>query len=55
MTIASEQVGTGIGRRFTDEGVDPYDEIEWDSAAQLIWGTDLLSDNTVLLRATVES
>ena len=30
MTIASEQLGTGIGRRFTTEGVDPYDEVEWD-------------------------
>jgi len=31
---------------------DGYDEISWDSSAQLIWGTDLETDNTVLLRAT---
>ncbi len=36
--------------------VDPklgYDEISWDGSAQLIWGTDLEVDNTVLLRTTV--
>lgn len=32
---------------------DGYDEISWDNAAQLIWGTDLEVDNTVLLRTTV--
>jgi len=38
MTIASEHprtgigtgTATGIGRRFTTDGVDPYDEVEWD-------------------------
>jgi hypothetical protein len=34
---------------------DGYDEISWDSAAELIWGTDLEVDNTVLLRTTVGS
>jgi hypothetical protein len=34
---------------------DGYDEISWDVSAQLIWGTDLEVDNTVLLRATVTS
>ncbi len=36
--------------------VDPklgYDEISWDGSAELIWGTDLEVDNTVLLRTTV--
>jgi hypothetical protein len=32
---------------------DGYDEISWDESAQLIWGTDLEVDNTVLLRTTV--
>lgn len=31
---------------------DGYDEISWDASAQLIWGTDLEVDNTVLLRTT---
>ena len=30
-----------------------YDEITWDASAQLIWGTDLEIDNTILLRTTV--
>ena len=29
---------------------DGYDEIAWDESAQLVWGTDLEVDNTVLLR-----
>ncbi len=36
--------------------VDPkqgYDEIDWDGNAQLIWGTDLEIDNTVLFRTVV--
>jgi hypothetical protein len=32
---------------------DGYDEIRWDSSAQLVWGADLEVDNTVLLRATI--
>lgn len=32
---------------------DGYDEISWDPAAQLIWGSDLEVDNTVLLRTVV--
>jgi hypothetical protein len=31
---------------------DGYDQITWNVAAQLIWGTDLEVDNTVLVRAT---
>ena len=34
---------------------DGYDEISWDSAAELIWGSDLEVDDTVLLRTTVGS
>lgn len=32
---------------------DGYDEINWDDSAQLIWGTDLEVDNTVLIRTTI--
>jgi|TARA_R110002110_G_scaffold366055_3_gene576059 hypothetical protein len=32
---------------------DGYDEVNWDASAQLIWGTDLEVDNTVLLRSTI--
>ena len=30
-----------------------YDEVTWDPSAQLIWGSDLKVDNTILLRTTV--
>lgn len=33
---------------------DGYDEISWNASAQLIWGSDLEVDNTVLLRFTVD-
>ncbi|GJM37401.1 MAG: hypothetical protein DHS20C19_07680 [Acidimicrobiales bacterium] len=33
---------------------DGYDEIRWDDAARLIWGTDLEVDNTILFRTTVD-
>lgn len=32
---------------------DGYDEIEWDASAELVWGTDLEVDYTLLLRFTV--
>ena len=32
---------------------DGYDEISWDSSAQLIWGPDLETNNTLLCRLTV--
>lgn len=32
---------------------DGYDRIGWDNAAELIWGDDLLQDNTVLCRMTL--
>ncbi len=32
---------------------DGYEQITWDPAARLVWGTDLKVDNTILLRATV--
>ncbi len=33
---------------------DGYDRISWDSNAQLIWGSDLETDNTMLCRLVVE-
>lgn len=33
---------------------DGYDQISWDPAAQLIWGSDLETDNTLLCRLRVE-
>ena len=32
---------------------DGYEEITWDESAELIWGSDLKIDNTVLLRFSV--
>lgn len=34
---------------------DGYTTISWDAAAQLIWGPDLETDNTVLCRVTIEA
>ncbi len=41
---------------YTEAQVGPkdgYDQIAWDSSAQLIWGPDLETNNTVLCRITV--
>lgn len=38
--------------------VDPkngYDEISWDSSADIIWGPDLETNNTILCRVTIEA
>ncbi len=34
---------------------DGYDTIDWDPAAQLIWSSDLQTDNTILWRTVVEA
>ena len=34
---------------------DGYDEISWDASAELIWGPDLETNNTILCRVTVEA
>lgn len=42
---------------YTERDVGPkdgYDRIRWDSAARLIWGPDLETDNTILCRLTIE-
>lgn len=47
----------GNATEHTEAAVDPkdgYDEISWDESAQLIWGTDLEIDNTLLCRITIE-
>ncbi|MEL6981619.1 MAG: PEBP family protein [Actinomycetota bacterium] len=41
---------------WSADAVDPkdgYDQISWDGTAQLIWGSDLEVDNTVLVRLSV--
>ncbi len=46
----------GAATVWTAADVDPklgYDDISWDGAAELIWGSDLEVDNTVLLRTVV--
>ncbi len=34
---------------------DGYDAISWNAAAQLIWGSDLEADNTILCRTVIEA
>lgn len=34
---------------------DGYDRISWDGRAELIWGPDLETDNTILCRVTVDA
>ncbi|MBH0116562.1 hypothetical protein I6E52_06860 [Salinibacterium sp. NG253] len=34
---------------------DGYNEVSWDSSAELIWGTSLTQDNTILFRQTVDA
>ena len=34
---------------------DGYDQIRWNSSAELIWGPDLETDNTILCRVTVDA
>ena len=46
-SMATEWSAADVGPK------DGYDEISWDGSAQLIWGTDLEVDNTILLRTTV--
>ena len=48
----------GSATEWSEADVSPkdgYDEIGWDESAQLIWGSDLEVDNTVLLRTTVSA
>ena len=48
--------GWSTATEWTEAEVSPrfgYDEVDWVGDAQLIWGTDLEVDNTVLFRTTV--
>lgn len=46
-------VTTHSAREVSPKG--GYDAINWDSSAQLIWGSDLETDNTILCRITVDA
>jgi hypothetical protein len=46
-TAATEHSAQQVGPK------DGYDEIQWDPSAQLIWGPDLETNNTILCRVTV--
>lgn len=55
-SIGFDDSGWAAATEWSEADVDPkdgYDEIDWDSSAQLIWGTDLEVDNTVLLRLII--
>ena len=55
-STAFDSSAWGTATEWSSEAVDPkigYDDISWDSSAAFIWGTDLESDNTVLLRTVV--
>lgn len=52
-----EDSGWDAATEWTAAAVDPKDgylDIDWDEAAQLIWGSDLEVDNTILTRFKVE-
>ena len=46
-SAASEYTADEVGPK------DGYDEISWDASAQLIWGPDLETNNTLLCRVTI--
>ena len=45
---ATEHASSSVGPK------DGYDEIDWDSNAQFIWGEDLETDNTIICKTTIE-
>ena len=48
--------GWDAATEWTANAVSPkggYDEISWDDSAELIWGSDLEVDNTILMRFSV--
>ncbi len=51
----SSWTATTIHREIDVSPKDGYDAISWNSAAELIWGPDLETNNTLLCRMTVES
>lgn len=52
-TVGFDDSAWSTATEWSEAAVSPkdgYDQISWDSSAQLIWGSDLEVDNTVLLR-----
>jgi len=57
MDLDFDDSGWATATEHSEASVSPkdgYDEFSWDSAAQLVWGADLESDNTILCRARVD-
>ncbi len=57
-TAAFDASGWSPANVYSASQVDPkdgYDEISWNSAAQLIWGPDLETNNTLLCRLTISN
>ncbi len=56
-TADFDATGWAAADVYSEAEVSPkfgYDEISWDTSAELIWGPDLEQSNTVLCRLTVE-
>ena len=56
-TASFDATNWPVATEHSESAVSPkdgYDEINWDSRAQLIWGPDLETDNTMLCRLVVE-
>lgn len=45
---ATEHLASSVGPK------DGYNDINWDSSAQFIWGEDLETDNTIICKTTIE-
>jgi len=55
-TTDFDDSGWASATEWTEDAVSPrdgYDQVDWDPAATLVWGTDLEVDNTVLFRTDV--
>lgn len=55
-TVDFDDTGWNTATVWTESDVSPkdgYNQISWDATAQLIWGSDLEIDNTILLRSSV--
>ncbi|MCP4959669.1 MAG: hypothetical protein GY925_10420 [Actinomycetia bacterium] len=54
--VGYDDSGWDTATQWTEAEVSPkdgYDQISWDPSAELIWGSDLEVDNTILLRLSV--
>jgi hypothetical protein len=55
-TAGFDNTGWNAATVWTESDVSPkdgYNQISWDATAELIWGSDLEIDNTILLRSSV--